>query len=383
MGLLERLREWRAAKKEDQAAIDRARQEQQRIGRRTGADAQRHVRGHRRRIPACWLTPVADPDTLSSVKVRDFDAFVVAPDNRGVDTQLESGYGRFVLRRREELRLRYSRPIGVRLPSRVRQQVRQFIHQRMPSADLTFPLGSFGRLGNQLWQIAGTLALARQHGLNAFFRNDWAYRAYFALPSWRYAGRVAIARCQDGWPLASNIAEEWRVYLQDVGLWNGYENEILAELQPSRMAHDATRPFAHLLSLPSSTALHVRRGDYTSGNSFHRPAGLSYYERALAMLREDALDPQLLIFSDDIEWCRENLRLDAEMHFIEGNPDWVDLTIMTLCEHHICAPSTFSWWGAMLSGDPSPIVPWLDVWPNAFRAARPTHWRAVEVESGG
>jgi Glycosyl transferase family 11 len=155
---------------------------------------------------------------------------------------------------------------------------------------------------------------------------------------------------------------------------------ILGELRPSERAVDEASRFEDLLSLPSSTALHVRRGDYTSGWSFHRPCPSSYYEQALALLQEDVPNATLLVFSDDIEWCRRNLRLDADMHFMEGNPDWLDMAVMSLCQYHICANSSFSWWGALMSKDASPIVPWLsNVSPETFRVARPAHWREIEV----
>ena len=265
---------------------------------------------------------------------------------------------------------------------RARRKTAGVIRRRFPSRKLTFHLGSAGQLGNQLWQIAGTIAIARRNGAEAVFRNDWPYRPFFAIPEARYANRLSAARCHEAWPLATSIVEEWRICLQDVGLWAGYEDLILGELRPSERALEEAGRFHELLSLPSPTALHVRRGDYTSGLSFHRPCPVAYYEEALALLQQDAPDATLLVFSDEIAWCRRHLRLEADTHFVEGNPNWLDLTIMSLCRHHICANSTFSWWGAFMSSDPSPIVPWLlDVSPEAFRAARPAHWRELEIAS--
>jgi hypothetical protein len=68
------------------------------------------------------------------------------------------------------------------------------------------------------------------------------------------------------------------------------------------------------------------------------------------------------------------------MREVSGNPDWLDLAFMSRCEHHICANSTFSWWGAFLSEDPRPVVPWLHgVLPEGFRRALPQHWLVLEV----
>ena len=56
----------------------------------------------------------------------------------------------------------------------------------------------------------------------------------------------------------------------------------------------------------------------------------------------------IVVFSDDIPWCKENLIFD-NIIFIEGNKDYEDLWLMSLCEHNIIANSSFSWWGAWLN----------------------------------
>jgi 5'(3')-deoxyribonucleotidase len=57
-----------------------------------------------------------------------------------------------------------------------------------------------------------------------------------------------------------------------------------------------------------------------------------------------------LIFSDDIEWCKENFpNISDKFIFIEGNKDYEDLYIMSKCKNNIISNSTFSWWGAWLN----------------------------------
>lgn len=250
-----------------------------------------------------------------------------------------------------------------------------------PSPDLTFSLGRHGRLGNQLFQIAGTYALAAEHGKGIALRDDWPYKPYFSLPERWFAGRLSVLRARNSIEYATGIPWEWREYLQDLALWGGREDEIRELLQPSDEALAAVEDrYAELLALPSKTCLHVRRGDYLDPEMPHRPCPPSYYERALELVIAGDPDTQVLVFSDDVEWCRRELPL-GDAVFLEENPDWFDLTLMTRCEHHICANSTFSWWGAFLSRDPSPVVPWLvNTVPEAFRRIHPPHWRELVLE---
>jgi hypothetical protein len=245
--------------------------------------------------------------------------------------------------------------------------------------ELTFHLGTWGRLGNQLFQIAGTYAIACRVGVGVIFRDDWPYRDYFSLSSDLYARRLTMLRCNESWPLAIEIDEAWRVYLQDLGLWDGRRDEIHALLQPSeRAVNAAVTRHPDFVDIPNKTAIHVRRGDYLAG-ALHQPCPMSYYEQAIDQIRTEDATTQFVVFSDDIEWGRRQLPV-ADALYISGNPDWLDLTLMARCKHHICANSTFSWWGAFLSDNPSPIVPWLTgVLPETFRRIHPAEWREIEI----
>ena len=99
-------------------------------------------------------------------------------------------------------------------------------------------------------------------------------------------------------------------------------------------------------------SLHIRRTDYTVNNN-HPLQPISYYEDALKLFDKNT---QILVFSDDPKWCQEQgLFADDSVMISEGNDADIDLCLMTKCDYHIIANSSFSWWGAWL-GDSEKVV---------------------------
>ena len=97
-------------------------------------------------------------------------------------------------------------------------------------------LGRFGRLGDQLKQISGTLGIANSRGKKALFPGGWRYRRWFSLPESAYAGRVDLARCTEAWPLATRLEPRARRYLGDISLWQDSEAQVRRWLRPSAEA---------------------------------------------------------------------------------------------------------------------------------------------------
>jgi hypothetical protein len=154
--------------------------------------------------------------------------------------------------------------------------------------------------------------------------------------------------------------------------------------------------FVSTLSLPSvpprlhTAFVHVRRGDYV-GHRAH-DVGLvagGYYATAMALLREQAGDPLLrfLVFSDDLEWCKQSpLFAGADVDFFEDGGD-ATLSLMTMAActlGGVAANSTFSWWAAFLNRSPFKVVVfpfrWLtehsfsgtvDIWLNGSYVVHP------------
>jgi len=89
-------------------------------------------------------------------------------------------------------------------------------------------------------------------------------------------------------------------------------------------------------------SIHVRRGDYLSHDHFCKLDNI-YYEKALQDFIEDIEKYHFIIFSNDIEWCKENLISGDMVTFMPQGIDYVDLIVMSMCDHNIIANSTYSW----------------------------------------
>lgn len=104
-----------------------------------------------------------------------------------------------------------------------------------------------------------------------------------------------------------------------------------------------------------AVSLHIRRGNYISVDANYKRHGtcsIEYYQKAIEMIKTYTGNPVFYIFSNDIPWAKENLKIDSPHTFVDINTektDYEDLRLMTSCKYHIIANSTFSWWAAWLS----------------------------------
>jgi hypothetical protein len=118
-------------------------------------------------------------------------------------------------------------------------------------------------------------------------------------------------------------------------------------------------------------SLHVRRTDYVT-NPNHTTLSLDYYEEALSKFDSDR---NVLVFSDDPIWCKNQSLFSSDRFFVsEGNSNYTDLCLMTLCSDHIIANSSFSWWGAWLSENNEVVAP-----SGWFRGTNLEHLDTVDL----
>lgn len=136
----------------------------------------------------------------------------------------------------------------------------------------------------------------------------------------------------------------------------------------------------------NAVSIHLRRGDYLNSQWNKRHyiiKDLSYYSNAITIINEQVTDPHFFIFSDDINWVKNNLSL-SNCTYIDnnkGNNSFIDMYLMSLCRHNIIANSTFSWWAAWLNSNAKKIVIMPDKWLNddSCEGIFPDEWIKLKV----
>ena len=252
-------------------------------------------------------------------------------------------------------------------------------------------LGSNGRLGNQMFQYAGLRGIAAHrgfdwvipepitygdsnYGLFDCFKMSTVKKDNFGL----IQGEALQTGCFhfnqdafDRWPDATNLHD----YFQSEKYFKNVEDIIRKDFT---FKNDIMASCLEVMNeYEDPIFIHVRRGDYVNQPDNHPPLPVSYYKNALEKYFKD--DTPVFVFSDDLDWCRENFKDDrflipTENQLYEQTADtndgrvksfvpYYDLCMMSLCIGGIIANSSMSWWGAWLIETPTaPIVapvPWF------------------------
>lgn len=257
-----------------------------------------------------------------------------------------------------------------------------------------------GGLGNQLFQYAAARALAARVGthlkLDCYELANYQLRKYrlhhFAIDATDDACRTGRQSDRPGRVLEwtrerlrkvlpgmkvfreksfafdsnfLNLGDGVRLegYWQSEKYFSGFENLVrghLSILTPPSAINSAL--LSRIVATPS-VSVHIRRGDYVSNPEtakVHGHCELQYYLRATELVAEQMAEkPEFFVFSDDVGWSRRHIKLPYATHFMDQNgpdEDYEDLRLIAACRHHIIANSTFSWWGAWLSGASGKIV---------------------------
>lgn len=216
--------------------------------------------------------------------------------------------------------------------------------------------GELGRLGNQLFQYAYLRTQAKRldtqfycppwKGDNVFNLNDASEKCPPFEPDFMYTegdfnhGYIkAATEIKDGTDIEGYFMSHKFFNQKDVQEWYTFNQEQIANIKQKYKD----------LDFENSVAVHLRLGDYTNPSLQFYIAKKSYFKKALAFIPHKK---NILVFSDSPALAKkylEGISGEGNMIFIEGNQDFEDLYLMSLCRDMICSASSFSWWAAYLN----------------------------------
>ncbi len=172
-------------------------------------------------------------------------------------------------------------------------------------------------------------------------------------------------------------------FWQSEAYFSDIREQLITELTPLAPPGPEDESILERMRQGESVSVHVRRGDYVSlasASSYHGLCSLDYYRNAIARVAERLHAPSLFVFSDDPDWTKANLQSPYPTCYVDHNPPakaFQDLRLMSMCQHHVLANSSFSWWGAWLSRNADGMVIAPERWYAINRPTPdliPTRW---------
>lgn len=101
-----------------------------------------------------------------------------------------------------------------------------------------------------------------------------------------------------------------------------------------------------------SVSIHVRQM-YVPGVKYTP----HFYKKIIDIFESQYPHVHFYIFTDSVDWCEKNIvPLTKKYTVVKGNPDYIDLWMMSMCDHNIISHSTFSWWGAYLNQNGGKVI---------------------------
>ncbi len=259
-------------------------------------------------------------------------------------------------------------------------------------------LGNAGRLGNQMFQYAAIRGIASHRGYDWVIPPEGADRCdnyglfdAFKLVNCKKENQGEQPKRIISWREFHFNEELFSTCPDDIDLDGYFQSQKYFEHISDQIRQDFTfkdewlepcKEYIDSLGTNKLVFLHVRRGNpnlqgvrgekwsYQLLQQYHPLCKFEYYEEAL---REFDDSYQILVFSDVIDWCKDQEFFKGDRFLFSDNSKelfsdgasvpYVDLCLMSLCSDAIIANSSLSWWGAWLIDNPNKKViapkPWF------------------------
>lgn len=257
-------------------------------------------------------------------------------------------------------------------------------------------LGGNGRLGNQMFQYATLLNVAKinneQFSIPTTvdrhdFRLDGQYEIIDAFPNLtsNKVDKESIEELtkrqyvEPGFKYDPNVkivrsSTDLHGYFQSELYFQESEDQIRKEYVFSKDIRSSSKSkmddIRTLALSEKLCAVHIRRTDYKNNPDYHTNLDSNYYNPAIQGMMSTFPGIKFVIFSDDIEWCKQNM--PPETIFSTAADQYEDMCMMSMCDTHIIANSSFSWWASWLGKSELTVAP-----KQWFGSKGPGDWSTI------
>lgn len=271
-------------------------------------------------------------------------------------------------------------------------------------------IGTYGRLGNQLFQTAILKAVSiktgheivlpknvnerQHHGQNCLLKNFKFKNITYGNPLIKYSYSEKSDWSYDERVFNVPDNTDFFGFFQNPKYYTQYQNEIIEEFQLideiEETIHKVLGKYKN-----NTVSLHVRRGDMTDGtnpslsnwanDTSENSIVVNYYKKALSIIPQDST---VFLFTggsrsnnnqNDVEWCKQNFK-DDRIVFVDFLNDIESFALMKNCKYNITSfISTFSWWASFLNKNKNVIAP-LNFYPNCnieIENYYPKYWNLI------
>lgn len=242
-------------------------------------------------------------------------------------------------------------------------------------------LARYGQLGNQMFQYGLLVGLKYKIGANILIDPEVKNRSYlfdfFELNECEITNFHTDNLYQEVDyhfnPQVFDITQDtnFRGYFQTEKYFKHCVNELKKEYTFKSHITDRVDDYLKKFEGKKLVSVHIRRGDYLVNPDAHPLCTIEYYNTAMNMLDGDNV--MFICTSDDITWCKENIKRENIDYNYKDLAH--DMCLISKCDDHIIANSTFSWWGSWLSQNENKKI----IAPSTWFGPRYSHWNLNDL----
>ncbi len=211
-------------------------------------------------------------------------------------------------------------------------------------------IGKKGNLGNQLFQIASTIGLATLNNCEFSFL-QWKHQNAFK-------NKLPLLSLDQS--LFNQIEEkeyhyhEWTFGTDHYDINGWLQTEKYFDIELTKHYFEFSDSLKKKISKlygkvfkKRTILISIRRGDFVNHKDYFQ-LPINYYLNSLALFFPDWNSCNLIVLSDDINYCKYHFSFLENVFFGDNLNETEQLCLGTMCNDFIISNSTFSWWTAWL-----------------------------------